>query len=78
MESINTSELEIRQRVEKVACANCGRHFRFDELGAVASDADDRSYIVCSRCGARNEIRAEPRAGLGTQPAARVVGIIGD
>lgn len=78
MERINSSELEIRQRVEKLACAHCGRHFRFDELGKVAADADDRSYIVCSRCGATNEVRSEPRPGPGTQPAARVVGVIGD
>lgn len=78
MDSADPSELEIEQRVEKLACAHCGRHFRFKELGKLTPDGGDQSRIVCSQCGATNEIRSEPRPGLGTQPTARVVGVVED
>ena len=55
-------------------CLACGHAFDTAELAAMTA-REDRCVVACSECGARNEVRAEPRPGFEAQPALIVLRI---
>lgn len=57
-------------------CLRCGRSLRFEELGGFGANDEHCAYFDCPSCGARNEIVAQPQAGLGRPPKAIVVRVI--
>lgn len=67
--------------IEHLRCLNCDEPFSLDELGAPGAANGAGAILDCRVCGARNEIRAEPQAGLGRQPrpvVARLLRVPGE
>lgn len=59
-------------------CLDCGAAFDEADVNASSAGAEDRCYVACGACGARNEIRADRMPGLGVPPQAVVVRVLRD
>lgn len=57
-------------------CLRCRHVFGVDDLGAIREAVGATTYIECTWCSARNEVRAVPQPGLGTPPHAVIVRVL--
>lgn len=63
---------------EPLRCLECRVPFDAEDFNATYTSREDRTYVLCMRCGARNEICARRTPGLAEPPQAVVVRVVRD
>lgn len=63
---------------EPLRCLECGVPFDAEDVNATYTSRRDRTLVLCTHCGARNEIRAQRMPGLAEPPRAVVVRLAHD